>query len=96
MQNNQFEQLPDSIETELKREHLTNQTQNRGLRLKYSTKIFYLSISYLLYVGIVLLFNKQLFNISDSVLITLLGSTTATVISLFIIVAKYIFPTNGN
>lgn len=35
------------------------------------------------------------FYLSDSILITLLGTTTANVIGLFIIVAKYLFPDNA-
>ena len=63
-------------------------------REKYAPWIFGLVVCWLLaVVGIVLLqgFSPQGFSLANSVLISFITSTTASVVSLFIIVAKYLF-----
>lgn len=69
--------------------------ENKIERKKFAKRVFFLITAFLLLVFLVLfLCGFRLatrFVLSDTVLITLLGSTTATVISLFAFVMKYLF-----
>ena len=70
--------------------------QDRSERKTYAGRIFRLLIGWLCVVASILClrgFSKlTFFNLSDAVLMTLIGSTTASVVGIFIIVAKYLFP----
>ena len=68
-------------------------TQDRGQRKGFAISVFALVSLYLAAVLTILFiqgFNKS-FYLSDSVLITLLGTTTANVISILVIVVTYLF-----
>lgn len=68
--------------------------QDIEMRKEYASLIFKF-VSYYMFFVFLLLFlsgTPSSFKMSDAVLITLLGTTTATVISLFVIVANYLFP----
>jgi hypothetical protein len=89
------ERAQDEIEDEdLRGKKLANDgiMQDMGERKEYTHKIFVLICMWLVLVGIVLIAsgNGNL-HYSDSVLITLLTTTTANVIGLFVFVAKYLF-----
>lgn len=89
-------------EEELRKARLLNEalegenksdTQDRGQRKGFAISVFALVSLYLAAVLIILFiqgFNKS-FYLSDSVLITLLGTTTANVISILVIVVTYLF-----
>ncbi len=80
------------------------------LRNKYLKKIYNLMVGWLVFVALILLVDAialkksdhwwnlswivREFDISDSVMISLLSSTTAAVIGVFVIVAKWLFPKN--
>ena len=68
--------------------------QDIEMRKEYASLIFKF-VSYYMFFVFMLLFlsgTPSSFEMSDAVLLTLLGTTTATVISLFVIVANYLFP----
>lgn len=68
--------------------------QDIEMRKEYASLIFKF-VSYYMFFVFMLLFlsgSPSSFQMSDAVLLTLLGTTTATVISLFVIVANYLFP----
>lgn len=76
------------------KEELKDRQQNREARRKYSIWIFWLLVGYLVVVFSILSLSAckcVCFELSDSVLITLLSTTTANVIGIFIIVVKYLF-----
>lgn len=89
-------------EEELRKARLLNEalegenksdTQDRGQRKGFAISVFALVSLYLAAVLTILFiqgFNKS-FYLSDSVLITLLGTTTANVISILVIVVTYLF-----
>lgn len=89
-------------EEELKKARLLNEalegenksdTQDRGQRKGFAISVFALVSLYLAAVLTILFiqgFSKS-FCLSDSVLITLLGTTTANVISILVIVVTYLF-----
>ena len=66
-------------------------------RIEYFSKIYWMCVIYLIFVALILSFYMQqrIFNIillSDSVLITLLGTTTINVLGLFVIAMKWLYP----
>ncbi len=65
------------------------------LRLSYTSKVFWLVCIWLIFVAVVICctgFSLCSFALSDKVLITFITSTTVTVLGLFVIVAKWMFP----
>lgn len=87
-------------------EEYKDSRQNREQRKEYAGKIFWLVVGWLSGVGIILLLSGwkhggmfphcRPFNLSDGVLMTLIGGTSASVIGLMVIVANYLFPKNGH
>jgi|HubBroStandDraft_6_1064221.scaffolds.fasta_scaffold58038_2 hypothetical protein len=64
-------------------------------RLSYLSKLFWLIVGWLLFVVVSVVlsgFHVGNFELSDYVLIALITSTTTTVIGLFIIAAKWLYP----
>ena len=97
----------DSIEEQLKKEKLReaqlkntalegeneDESQNRGQRKAFAERIFSFMCYYMFAVFFILFIcgSPSRFNLSDTVLVTLLGTTTANVIGIFIIVVTYLF-----
>lgn len=84
----------DTDENKLLIEKLEGQRQGRDQRKEFAMKIFVSVSFYMVGVFLVLVLSgwKGIkFGMSDSVLITLLGTTTATVIGVFNFVARYLF-----
>jgi hypothetical protein len=83
------------FEKEKKRVHLKGLVDDQEARRKWGERVFWLLVTWL---GLVFLcvcaegFRWNEFHISDSVLIALISTTTANVLSLGYIVAKYLFP----
>lgn len=78
-------------------ERLKGIQQDRTERKKYAGRIFVLVSSWLgAILGILLLQgllgSHGCFDLSDSVLMTLLGGTTGSVIAVVVLVVKYLFP----
>lgn len=83
------------LDNKHKEEDLRGKEQDREQRKAYALKIFTLLRGYLICVGLLLLLSGWgvcSFHLSDAVLITLLGTNCASIISLFVIVTKYLFP----
>ena len=84
------------LDNALKQEQLDSNKQDRIERKKFSDKIFWMVVSFLstvLLIVIVCAIKCIPFTLSDSVLIALLTTTTANVIGVYMIVAKYLFHT---
>ena len=87
-----FERREKELELKLKDELLNNQKQDREQRRQFAEKIFWVVVCYLFAVIVIVILNgANVLCTSESVNITLLGTTTANVISLLVIVAKYLF-----
>ena len=83
------------LDNKHKEEDLKGKAQDREQRKAYALKIFWLLCIYLFCVGVLLVLSGLScapFILSDTVLIALLGTNCASVISLFAIVTKYLFP----
>ncbi len=84
-----------SLRLDRRREEIAGLTQDRTQRKKYANRLFWLVVGWLLVVGAILLlhgFAVAAFELPGIALTTLIGSTTASVIGLFAIVANYLFP----
>jgi hypothetical protein len=78
---------------------LESRKQDIELRGKFSRRIFSLIVVWLLIVLMIVIFEgfhtticTHDFKLSDNVLLALIGSTTANVLGVFIIVVHYLFP----
>lgn len=86
------------IDEELKRADLKSKHQDITERKKYTGRIFWLIVGWLIAVLVILLLQgfykiwKVYFLLSDNVILALIGGTTANVLGIFIIVTKYLFP----
>lgn len=81
-------------EDRLKEEELFDRQQNRAQRKEYADNIFAFLCVYMLFVGLIIMgvgCNHCGFELSDTVLITLITTTTANVIGIFVFVVKYLF-----
>ena len=76
-----------------KLEHLI---KTHKMRVDYTSRIFWMTVAWLacVLIGIILSGFKTVmgFELADSVLIAFLSSTTVTVVGLFVLVAKWLFP----
>ena len=85
------------VELEMKKEELESRKQDRKQRGQFSIWIFgFMGIYMVLALVILGLSGSGVFDISDTVLVSLLTTTTADVIGIFIIVAKYLFHKQDN
>ena len=86
-----IEKAQSVLELAARKEELKGKSQDREQRRNFAQKIFWVVVFYLGVVLFIVFFNGKLTEVSDTVLITLLGTTTANVISLLVYVAKYLF-----
>lgn len=100
-ENNKVELNLSSSEDAIRRasmlEDYTSKKQDREQRKWFSAWIFGVVCIYLLIVLVLLYFTGfSLTRLSDTVLVALLTTTTANVIGLLVIVARYLFPRNDS
>ena len=84
-----------SVEDRIAELELKSREQDIEHREKYANRLFWFVAVWVgLMLIIVLLEGSELvpFDLSDTVLTTLIGATTANVLGLFAIVANYLFP----
>lgn len=85
------------LDLERAEEELESAKQDRTERKRYASLIFGLICAWLVMLFAVLFFQGLAafgFQLQDSVLLALIGGTTANVLGIFVIVAKYLFPSN--
>jgi hypothetical protein len=85
----------DDLDREAKRLENEHARQHLELRKTFSSRIYILMCVYLGFVALIVLAcagNKCPLKLSDKVLITLLTTTTASVLGLFTIVTRNLFP----
>lgn len=90
-----YDQGKDDLDQARQQAEIEDLIQDRDQRKVYGTRLFRLMVSWLCGVFIVIVlsgFNLFSFKLSTTVLTTLIGSTTASVLGLFAIVANYLFP----
>lgn len=83
-----------ALDNDIKKEALEGQKQDRAQRKEFADMIFRFVEVYLLCVlGLLIMAGVEdvNFDLSDGVLIAILGTTTANVIGVFNFVAKYLF-----
>lgn len=81
------------LENKLKKEELDGRKEDRRLRKTLSERIYTFATLYMFAImGILLLCGLPInFSLTENVLITLLGTTTANVIGVLMVVATYYF-----
>jgi hypothetical protein len=82
------------VDLNIKKESLESDRQDRKERKNYADKVYRLIFGFLVIVLLIVIASgiKWLcFNLSDNVLITLLTTTSANVIGIFMIVMRYLF-----
>ena len=83
------------LENEKLRVEIDSLDQDRIERKTYAGRVFWLVVAWLSSIGIILLlqgFGFKQFQLSDSVLLMLIGTTTGSVVGIFLIIANYLFP----
>lgn len=82
------------VAIDLSKEELESRKQDREQRKTFSFWIFIFICVYMaITLIVVILVGSSVLKLSDKVSITLLSTTTANVLGLFVIVAKYLFHT---
>jgi len=80
------------VELDNRREELEGKKQDRKQRGKFSIWIFaFMGVYMAAVVTVLILSGAGVLNLDDSVLIAMMTTTTADVIGVFIVVAKYLF-----
>lgn len=85
----------EQAKNKLLEEEFEGKKQDREQRKDFAERIFSFLVAYMMVVCFILFLSGITINhfyLSDTVLVTLLGTTTANVIGIFIVVAKYLFP----
>ena len=81
----------ERLQTEEYDEKIEGIKQDRAERKKYASRYYLLVVGWLLAVIGLLALNKKLC-LGENVLLMLLGTTTANIVAVLILVAKYLFP----
>jgi hypothetical protein len=69
--------------------------QDISERKKFAHRIFWMVVGWLVsIITIVVLVGCKIIILSDSILMSLIGSTTVNVTTFFLVVTKYLFPSN--
>lgn len=71
--------------------------QDIGERKRYANRIFVLIVWWLIGIGVLLLIQGfglkfNFFQLSDKIMVTLVGGTTINILGIFIVVVNYLFP----
>lgn len=88
----------DSVELDQKRAELDSFKQDTGERKRYAKNIFKLTCIWVAGIYFLLLLNgfgglyRWAFHLSDPLMLAAIGSTTANIIGVFLIVTRYFFP----
>lgn len=97
--NRDIEQEIKITELGIRKEELEGKRQDRLQRKAYADNIFTFLCIYMIIVFVILFKHGCLFNsfeLSDSVIVALITTTTANIIGIFVFVVRYLFNTpNG-
>lgn len=90
--NNEGEYLDLQLERDIRREYLITLRNNNLARMNYARKTFVLTVIWIIVVLAIVLFNGfDRVHLSDTVLVTLISTTTINVFAFFLLVIKYLF-----
>ncbi|MDA0206989.1 MAG: hypothetical protein O3A53_10710 [Acidobacteria bacterium] len=89
----EFEEEAEALRLEDRRELLKSHKQDRKERKRYAERVFRLVCWWLAGVmALVCSAGLDALHLDETVLMTIVGSTTASVAAIFVVVAKYLFP----
>lgn len=85
--------LVDQLDKEIKLAYLNTLKQNNTERKKYARHIFFFTCAWAITIVIIIFCDglNNFFHLSDSVLITLITTTTINFFGFFLLVTKYLF-----
>lgn len=73
-------------------EKVNTLAENREARKDYTARVFWLIVGWLIVILALIIFNSfNLLDISDNVVLALVGSTTLNILGLFQVVLKYLY-----
>lgn len=88
-----FEGEAEALRLDDRRELLKGKKQDRRERKRYADLVFRLVCWWLFAVMALVVFaGLGSLSLAEAVLMTLVGSTTASIVAIFVVVAKYLFP----
>jgi hypothetical protein len=88
-----------AFQLECLEQELKELRETHGLRVSYTGRIFWLVVAWLTCVVVCVMFSGfryHEFRLSDSVIIAFITSTTVNVVGLFVLVAKWMFPSGSD
>lgn len=89
----EFEDGAEALRLEDRRELLKGRKQDRRERKRYAELVFRLVCWWLVGVmALVCCSGLGVMRLDETVLMTVIGSTTTSVVAIFVVVAKYLFP----
>lgn len=89
----EFEEGAEALRLEDGRELLKGRKQDRRERKRYAELVFRLVCWWLVSVmALVFCVGLDAIRLDEMILTTIVGSTTASVVAIFVVVAKYLFP----
>lgn len=89
----EYEEGAEALRLEDRRELLKGRRQDRRERKRYAELVFRLVCWWLAGVmALVCCAGLEAVHLDETVLMTIVGSTTASVVAIFVVVAKYLFP----
>lgn len=89
----EFEEDAEALRLEDRRELLKGRKQDRRERKRYAELVFRLVCWWLAGVmALVCAAGFETVHLEEAVLLAIVGSTTASVVAIFVVVAKYLFP----
>ena len=89
----EYEEGAEALRLEDRRELLKGRRQDRRERKRYAELVFRLVCWWLAGVmALVCCAGLEAIRLDETVLMTIVGSTTASVVAIFVVVAKYLFP----
>jgi hypothetical protein len=92
----EFEEAAEALRLEDRRELLKDRKQDRRERKRYAELVFRLVCWWLVGVlALVCCSGLDALHLDETVLMTIVGSTTASVAAIFVVVAKYLFPSRS-
>lgn len=92
----EFEEVAEALRLEDRRELLKDRKQDRRERKRYAELVFRLVCWWLVGVlALVCCSGLDALHLDETVLMTIVGSTTASVAAIFVVVAKYLFPSRS-
>lgn len=93
---NELKEERDKLKFDLEQQKFNERYDLHELRRTYTPYLFYMTVAWLVFVAILVSLSAAGFSkLTDPVLIALITTTTANVVGLFVIAARWLFPSKN-